>query len=145
MRVEAVCVSEKKGGPKTPVDAAVLEKDRGFAGDAHAGPGDRQVSLLAVESLAKMRGGCTVKPGDCAENILTSGVDWPALPVGTRFRIGDAVLEITRIGKECVRKCAVYHRLGDCILPREGAFARVLRGGVVRPGDAITMEKAQDA
>jgi MOSC domain-containing protein YiiM len=108
-------------------------------GDAHAGPGDRQVSLLASESIRRVREqGLQVDFGDFAENIATEGISWLSVPVGTRFAIGDeAVLEITRIGKECHKKCAIFYQAGDCIMPREGVFARVLRGGIVRVGDPI--------
>jgi len=140
-RVKAVCVSEEKGEPKRPVDSAYLRVDRGIDGDAHAGPWHRQVSLLAVESIERMRQrGVDVRPGDMAENITTEGLALVDLPVGTRLAVGDeALLEVTQIGKECHRGCAVYQRTGDCVMPREGIFAKVLESGTVRPGDEIVV------
>ncbi|HWI41940.1 MAG TPA: MOSC domain-containing protein, partial [Verrucomicrobiae bacterium] len=111
---------------------------------AHAGEWHRQVSLLAKESIDKMRAmGLDVDSGDFAENITTSGVELPVLPVGTRLTVGEALLEVTQIGKECHTRCAIYHQAGDCVMPREGIFARVLRGGAVRAGDAVRVEPAQ--
>ena len=141
VKIETIAISRKKGTRKTCVDEALLVKDHGIAGDAHAGDWHRQVSLLASESIAQMRAkGLDVTFGDFAENIATSGIDWTTVPVGTRVKLGAAVLvEITQIGKECVKKCAIYYQAGDCIMPREGVFARVIEGGIVRPGDAITI------
>ncbi len=136
--VVAVCVSSRKGTKKVPVPSVVLVPDHGAREDAHAGPGIRQVSLLAEESIAKMRGkGLDVGPGDFAENVTVAGIDLPALPVGTRLRVGAALLEITQIGKECHERCAIYLQAGDCVMPREGVFARVIRGGAVAAGDAV--------
>lgn len=108
-------------------------------GDAHAGPGPRQVSLLALESIARVRArGFSVNPGDFAENITTEGIDLAALPVGARLRIGSEVIgEVSQIGKKCHAGCAVFRRVGDCVMPREGIFIRVVRGGTVRAGDRI--------
>ena len=141
MKVVSIAVSKKKGTRKTCVDEAVLRADHGFDGDAHAGPGDRQVSLLAAESIEKVRReGLDVTFGDFAENIATEGIDWLKLPVGARLQLGrEALVEITRIGKECHKKCAIYYQAGDCIMPREGVFVRVLQGGLVRCGDTITL------
>ncbi|MBZ4660674.1 MAG: domain containing protein [Desulfacinum sp.] len=138
-RVTSLAVSRKKGTRKQCVDHVRLIAEYGVEGDAHAGPGDRQVSLLASESIRRVREqGLQVDFGDFAENIATEGISWLSVPVGTRFAIGDeAVLEITRIGKECHKKCAIFYQAGDCIMPREGVFARVLRGGIVRVGDPI--------
>ncbi|TYP54238.1 MOSC domain-containing protein [Thermosediminibacter litoriperuensis] len=137
-KVVAVCVSGKKGEKKRDVGKARLIEGFGIEGDAHAGAWHRQVSLLAVESIDKMRRkGLSVGHGDFAENITTEGVDLCSLPVGTRLRINDVVLEVTQIGKECHERCAIYHQAGDCIMPKEGIFARVLRGGVVSAGDEI--------
>jgi len=137
-RVVAVCVSEHKGERKKPVPSVSLVADHGVQGDAHAGNGHRQVSLLAAESIEKMRKkGLSVSAGDFAENVTTEGIVLPVLPVGTRFRIGEAVLEVTQIGKECHTRCAIYQQAGDCVMPREGIFARVIEPGKVSPGDAI--------
>jgi len=137
--VVAVSVSDRKGVVKENVPLVELVVGHGLAGDAHAGDWHRQVSLLALESIDKMRAaGAQVKPGDFAENITTQGLAVDALPVGTRFRIGqEAELTITQIGKTCHAGCAIRELVGDCIMPREGVFARVDKGGVVRPGDLI--------
>jgi len=136
--VVAVSRSARKGEKKTPEPSAVLEPGHGLLGDAHAGPGIRQVSLLGEESIGKMRArGLSVGPGDFAENVTVSGIDLPGLGVGTRLRVGDALIEITQIGKECHDRCAIYLQAGDCVMPREGVFARVLRGGRVAPGDPV--------
>lgn len=136
--VVAVSRSARKGEKKTPEPAVVLEPEHGVRGDAHAGPGIRQVSLLAEESIGKMRDrGLSVGPGDFAENVTVSGIDLPGLPVGSRLRVGEALIEITQIGKECHDRCAIYFQAGDCVMPREGVFARVLRGGRIVPGDPV--------
>ena len=136
--VVAVCISEEKGQRKTPVAAVELKENHGIAGDAHAGAWHRQVSLLATESVAKMRAlGLDVDSGDFAENITTRGLDLVALPVGTRLALGDAIIEVTQIGKECHTRCAIYHQAGDCVMPKEGIFARVLSGGTVAAGVPI--------
>ncbi|MGB5993938.1 MAG: MOSC domain-containing protein [Candidatus Deferrimicrobiaceae bacterium] len=138
--VVAVCVSNKKGERKKPEESALLRENHGIVGDAHAGDGERQVSLLAEESIRKMQAlGLDVGPGDFAENISTRGVELPALPVGTRLAVGDAVLRVTKIGKECHSRCAIYDQAGDCVMPREGIFAVVLRGGTVRRGDPVAV------
>ncbi|SHM45463.1 molybdenum cofactor synthesis domain-containing protein [Caldanaerovirga acetigignens] len=137
-RIVAVSISEKKGEKKQNVRRARLIEDFGLEGDAHAGSWHRQVSLLAKESIEKMKKmGLAVGPGDFAENITTEGIDLGCLPVGTRLEIGDALLEVTQIGKECHSGCAIFKQVGQCIMPREGIFARVLRGGVVSEGDEI--------
>lgn len=136
--VIAVCVSKSKGERKTPVSAVTLLPDHGIVGDAHAGDWHRQVSLLAMESIEKMqRLGLSVDTGDFAENITTKGLDLPSLPIGTRLILGDVVLEVTQIGKECHNRCAIYYQAGDCVMPKEGIFARVLQPGEVKPGDAV--------
>lgn len=114
--------------------------EHGIQGDAHAGPWHRQVSFLATESIEKAKaGGLSVGFGDFAENIATEGIDWPTVAIGSRFRLGEsALVEITQIGKECHKKCAIYYQAGDCIMPREGVFARVLEGGPIRRGDRIS-------
>ncbi|MGD8369216.1 MAG: MOSC domain-containing protein [Desulfobacterales bacterium] len=141
MKIVSIAISKKKGTVKEPVSKAELKTDHGISGDAHAGPWHRQVSFLAEESIEKMRAaGLDVTFGDFAENIATEGVDWPSVPVGTRVMLGDrALVEITQIGKECHKKCAIYYRAGDCIMPKEGVFARVLEGGIVRVGDPVRL------
>ncbi len=138
--VIAVCQSERKGERKTPMARVTIREDYGVVGDAHADSSThRQVSLLAIESIDKMRGkGLELHPGDFAENITTEGIDLSKLPIGTRINIGeDAILEMTQIGKECHTGCAIRQQVGDCIMPREGIFARVTRGGEIKPGDRI--------
>ena len=138
--VVAVCISEKKGTMKHPVDAIELKVQHGIVGDAHAGNWHRQVSLLADESVEKMREKFpTIPVGAFAENILTEGVCLYELPVGTKLQIGDALLEVTHIGKECHADCAIRQQVGDCVMPREGIFTIVLEGGTVRPGDHLTV------
>ena len=136
--VIALSVSDKKGERKTNVPEVRFIENWGLAGDAHAGEWHRQVSLLALESIEKIRAlGLQVMPGDFAENITTSHVDLLRLQVGDRLRIGECRLEITQIGKECHTRCAIYEQVGDCVMPREGLFARVVRGGLMRVGDAL--------
>ena len=138
--VVAVCISERKGERKLPVATVLLREEHGIVGDAHAGEWHRQVSLLAHESIEKMqRQGLDVASGDFAENITTSGIELFSLPVGTRLRVGETLLEVTQVGKECHTRCAIYHQAGDCVMPREGIFARVLRGGRVTPGDPVAV------
>lgn len=139
MRIVSLSVSRKKGVRKKQVDRVVIIPDHGIEGDAHAGEWHRQLSFLAAESIEKTRqAGLKVSFGDFAENIATQGIDWTAVPVGTRFRLGKSVLvEITQIGKKCHNPCAIYYHAGDCIMPKEGVFARVLQGGVLHAGDSI--------
>lgn len=138
-KVLAVNISEDKGTKKTNVQACSLLKDFGLKGDAHAGPWHRQVSLLANESIEKMRAmGLRVGYGDFAENITTEGVDLVHLPIGTEIRIGNSVtLRVTQIGKECHERCAIYYQAGDCVMPKEGIFAEVVTEGEVKAGDVI--------
>ena len=136
--VVAVCVSERKGTIKTPVDEIVLKEHHGIVGDAHAGDWHRQVSLLGKESADKLRSQFPwIEPGAFAENILTEGLTLYELPIGTRLRVGDTTLEVTQIGKECHYDCEIRQKTGDCVMPREGVFAIVLDEGTVRPGDAV--------
>ena len=139
MKIVSIATSRKKSTKKVVVPEALLVVEHGLEGDAHAGPWHRQVSLLASERIDEARErGLDVTFGDFAENIATTGVDWKTVPVGTRFRMGEkALVEITQIGKECHNKCAVYYSAGDCIMPREGVFCRVLEGGPIRCGDSI--------
>ncbi len=135
----AICTSEKKGTQKQQVEAAVLREDHGIEGDAHAGNWHRQVSLLGLEKIEAFRErGAEVEFGAFGENLVIEGFDFRNLPVGTRFRIGEALLEMTQIGKECHTHCAIYHMVGDCIMPREGVFAKVLKGGEIKVGDEVS-------
>ena len=136
--VLAVCISENKGERKKPVETVELRENHGIVGDAHAGDWHRQVSLLAQESIDKMRElGLDVSAGDFAENITTSGIALPTLPIGTRLQIGETLLEVTQIGKECHTRCAIFYQAGDCVMPKEGIFVKVLKGGSIGQGDII--------
>ena len=139
MKIVSIAISKKKGTPKVQVEKASLLEDHGLEGDAHAGPWHRQVSFLAAESIEEARKkGLDVGFGAFAENIATSGIDWQDIPVGARVNLGDsAQVEITQKGKECHNKCAIYYLAGDCIMPREGIFGRVLKGGEVRCGAPV--------
>lgn len=137
----AVCISERKGEQKHPVDQIHLLPDHGIVGDAHAGNWHRQVSLLGIESVRKVQEKIDfpLKPGDFAENILTEGICLYTLPVGTRLRLGSVLAEVTQIGKECHYGCAIRKAAGDCVMPREGIFVKILEEGDVRPGDPLTL------
>jgi MOSC domain-containing protein YiiM len=145
--IVAVSVSATKGVQKSNVERAVLRAEWGLEGDAHAGEWHRQVSLLAEESIEKMRRmGLDVTAGDFAENLTTSGIDVPGLHIGDRVKVGREVeLEVTQIGKECHTRCAIYQQAGDCVMPKEGVFAKVLSGGEVRPGDPVLVIRAGGA
>ena len=145
MKIESIAVSRHKGTRKEAVASVLLKENFGIEGDAHAGKWHRQVSFLAAESIEAARAkGLTVTFGDFAENFATRGIDWNTLPVGSRIRIGSkAVVEITQIGKECHKKCAIYYQAGDCIMPREGVFGRVLVAGPVHVGDAVKILPVQ--
>ncbi len=135
-----ICKSERKGTQKVPVRHAKLIAGHGIEGDAHAGKWHRQVSLLGLEKIEDFRRrGADVDFGAFGENLIVEGYDFRNLPVGTRFQIGSALLEMTQIGKECHTHCAIYHLVGDCIMPREGVFAKVLTGGEIHAGDEVTM------
>ena len=138
-RIEAICVSEKKGQRKTPVESAFVRADHGIDSDAHAGPWHRQVSLLASEDIETLRDKLPdIRPGDFAENVIVSGVDMAAMGLGSHLRLGSEVqLSITQIGKVCHTPCQIYHLTGDCIMPRLGLFARVLEGGQTHVGDDV--------
>ena len=134
-KIIAVCISEKKGTAKKAVAAARCVERQGVEGDAHAGNGHRQVSLLAEEKIEAFRArGVEVGPGAFGENLVVSGIDFACLPLGTRFSSGEVLLELSQIGKECHQHCAIFRQVGDCIMPREGVFATVTRGGVLAPG-----------
>ena len=138
--VIAVCTSPEKGTQKTDVKEAVFIEDFGIEGDAHAGKWHRQVSLLSYEKIrAFQERGARVGHGAFGENLVVEGIDFRTLPVGTRLDCGDVVLEITQIGKECHNHCQIYKTMGDCIMPREGVFARVLEGGEIKVGDEMRL------
>ncbi len=145
-RLLAVCVSERSGTRKTPVPVAELREQHGVVGDSHAGS-ERQVSLLAEESIEKMRSeGLTLGPGDFAENLTIRGLELHSLPLGTRIRVGaTALLEISQIGKQCHTDCEIMRLTGKCVMPTEGVFARVLTGGKVRAGDTVELIEDADA
>lgn len=138
-RIIAVCTSDKKGTRKKNIGTGKMIENLGLAGDAHGGEWHRQISLLAIESIQKMQEkGLDVVPGDFAENLTTEGIDLPALPVGTKLRIGEkGIGEVTQIGKICHNKCAIYYQAGNCIMPEEGIFIKVIKGGAVQVGDEI--------
>lgn len=141
--VIAVCISEKKGVVKHPVPYIDVKRRHGIVGDAHAGNWHRQISLLADESVDTMRNlGLTLEPGAFAENILTRGIELKTLPIGTRLRVGPALLEVTQIGKECHSDCAIKQTTGKCVMPTEGIFAIVVEEGRIQSGDEITIEEA---
>ena len=138
-KVIAVCTSPEKGTQKTAVAEGNFIEDYGIEGDAHAGKWHRQVSLLSYDKIEAFRQrGARVENGAFGENLVVEGIDFSALPVGTRLACGDVVLEITQIGKECRHGCAIFQQMGDCIMPREGVFAKVIRGGKICPGDEMT-------
>jgi MOSC domain-containing protein YiiM len=139
-KVVSINISDKKGVRKKPVEEAVIRTDYGIEGDAHSSSSwHRQVSLLALESIKKMQDmGLDVHPGDFAENITTEGMDLLSLPIGTRIQIGDEIIgEVSQIGKECHTRCAIFYQAGDCVMPKEGIFIRVISGGKIRKGDAV--------
>lgn len=138
-KIVAVCISEKRGTRKTNVGKGMLLAGLGLEGDAHSGDWHRQVSLLAMESIKKMQDcGLNVGPGDFAENLTTEGIDLTALPIGKQIRIGQqAIGEVTQIGKTCHNKCAIYYQAGDCVMPKEGIFIKVIKSGMVFVGDEI--------
>lgn len=136
--IKAVCISRERGTAKQKVEEAELAEDYGIRGDAHAGNWHRQVSLLSCEKVEEFRsGGASVSDGAFGENLLVEGIDLRRLPVGTLLKSGTVILEVTQIGKECHSGCEIFQQVGDCIMPREGIFARVLKGGSIRPGDNI--------
>lgn len=136
--VKAVCISEKRGTPKQNIQTVNLIENYGLENDAHAGDWHRQVSLLSFEEVEKFRSrGAKVKDGAFGENILVDGIDFHSLPVGTQLSCNDVLLEMTQIGKECHAHCQMYYQVGECIMPREGVFARVLKSGTIRVGDEM--------
>ena len=138
--IRGICISERRGTQKTEVPEADLKVNWGIEGDAHGGNWHRQVSLLSLEKIEAFREkGADVNFGAFGENLIVEGFDFSSLPVGSRFRIGDAELEMTQIGKECHSHCAIYQTMGDCIMPREGVFAEVRKPGRIRVGDEILL------
>ncbi|BEQ16263.1 MOSC domain-containing protein [Desulfoferula mesophila] len=138
-KIVSVNISSTKGVVKKPVPSGCLEPDVGLVGDAHSGPWHRQLSLLAMESIDFMRAkGADVNPGDFAENITTQGIELHTLPIGTRLKLGEVEVEVTQIGKECHAGCEIRKLVGDCIMPRQGIFVRVLNPGEVRSGDPVS-------
>ena len=136
--IKGICISEKRGTAKHEIEEAILAKDWGIQGDAHAGHWHRQVSLLSYEKIEEFRKkGADIELGAFGENLIVSGYDFRNLAVGTRFQCGEDVLEMTQIGKECHSHCEIYKRMGECIMPREGVFAIVLHGGTIRKGDLL--------
>lgn len=138
-KILAVNISEKKGEKKSNIDCGLFLENLGLENDAHAEPGIRQVSLLAKESIEKIKAkGLDVQYGDFAENLTTEGIDLPSLPVGTKLRVGAKVLlEVSQIGKVCHNRCNIFYTVGDCVMPREGIFAKVLVGGEIKINDSI--------
>jgi MOSC domain-containing protein YiiM len=138
-KVVSINISDKKGVRKKPVTEAEIVTDFGIEGDAHASQNwHRQISLLAVESIKKMKAlGLKVNPGDFAENITTEGIDLLGLPIGTKMSIGNVAVEVSQIGKECHTRCSIYYQAGDCVMPKEGIFVKVLKGGKIKQGNAI--------
>ncbi|HKK99571.1 MAG TPA: MOSC domain-containing protein [Desulfotignum sp.] len=141
MKIVSIAVSKKKGTTKQCTDKAELVENHGIKGDAHAGDWHRQISFLAAESITSASTeSFALQFGDFAENIATKGIDWKTQAIGQQVRLGDtALVEITQIGKECHKKCAIFYRTGDCIMPREGVFAKILSSGTIRVGDAVTL------
>ncbi|MBS5140522.1 MAG: MOSC domain-containing protein [Clostridium sp.] len=145
-KIMAVCISEKRGTQKKNIEKVRLIENFGLEGDAHGGNWHRQVSLLSYEKVRVFEEkGISVEDGAFGENLLVEGFDFKTLPVGTRFRCGDALLEMTQIGKECHSHCEIYQAVGDCIMPREGVFARVLHGGMIQIGDEMEIVPSSDS
>ena len=139
MKIASIAISRKKGTTKKSIETAELIENHGIKDDAHAGDWHRQLSFLASESIENASSAAfKLNFGDFAENIATTGIDWKNQPIGQVFKLGEkALVEITQIGKECHKKCAIYYRTGDCIMPKEGVFAKILKGGTIKVGDNI--------
>ena len=137
-KVRAVCVSDVRGVQKKNVERAWFATEHGIQGDAHAGKWHRQVSLLSYDRIEEFRArGAKVEDGAFGENLVVEGIDFKTLPIGTKFVCNDVVLELTQIGKECHQGCAIFQQMGDCIMPREGVFTKVLHGGIIKEGDML--------
>ena len=140
--IKAICISEKRGTVKKPVNQAEIIENFGIKGDAHAGDWHRQVSMLAYESIVSFKDrGAEVNDGDFGENLIVEGFNLSKLAIGTRFQCGEVVLELTQIGKECHNGCEIFKKMGDCIMPREGVFTRVISGGMIKPGIEIVIQE----
>ena len=145
-KIMAVCISEKRGTQKKNIEKVRLIENFGLEGDAHGGNWHRQVSLLSYEKVrAFEEKGISVEDGAFGENLLVEGFDFKTLPIGTRFRCGEVLLDMTQIGKECHSHCEIYQAVGDCIMPREGVFARVLHGGMIQIGDVMEIVPSSDS
>lgn len=145
-KIMAVCISEKRGTQKKNIEKVRLIENFGLEGDAHGGNWHRQVSLLSYEKVRTFEEkGISVEDGAFGENLLVEGFDFKTLPIGTRFRCGEVLLEMTQIGKECHSHCEIYQAVGDCIMPREGVFARVLHGGMIQIGDVMEIVPSSDS
>lgn len=145
-KIMAVCISEKRGTQKKNIEKVRLIENFGLEGDAHGGNWHRQVSLLSYEKVrAFEEKGISVEDGAFGENLLVEGFDFKTLPIGTRLRCGEVLLEMTQIGKECHSHCEIYQAVGDCIMPREGVFARVLHGGMIQIGDELEIVPSSDS
>ena len=137
-KIISVNVSDNKGEKKHNIERCLLTEGHGLDSDAHAGSWHRQVSLLATESIEKIRKmGLDVKPGDFAENLTTEGIELPTLPIGTKLRVGEVLMKVTQIGKECHTRCAIFQQVGECVMPTEGIFTEVVAGGEVSVGDEV--------
>lgn len=151
--IKSLNISKEKGVKKTPVDTVILIENEGIEGDAHRNPDDetRQVSILAYESIEKQNKllaekgeSITLTSGDFAENITTEGIDFENINIGDRLNIGETILELSRKGKECIKRCSVYYRTGDCVMPREGVFVRVIKGDEIKVGDKIEVYRGDN-
>ena len=139
-KVIAICTSPAKGTQKTRIEEGTFIEDFGLEGDAHAGKWHRHVSLLSFDKIEDFRArGAEVEDGAFGENLVVQGIDFATLPIGTKFGCNDVVLELTQIGKECHSGCAIFKKMGECIMPKQGVFTRVLHGGVIHPGDELTI------
>ena len=143
--IKAICISESRGTPKKEIKEAVLKEDWGMEGDAHGGEWHRQVSLLSDEKIEEFKErGADIISGAFGENLVVEGYDLKKLPIGTKIRCGDVLLELTQIGKECHSHCEIYKRMGECIMPKEGVFAVVRKGGVIKKGDEVFLEREME-
>lgn len=144
-KIIAICISEKKGMQKHSIESAVLKENWGIEGDAHAGKWHRQISLLSYDKIEAFRArGAEVEDGAFGENVIVQGIDFRNLPVGTRLKCNDVLLEMTQIGKECHHGCQIFKKMGECIMPREGVFAKVLHGGKIKAGDEMIVLAAEE-